>query len=222
MDRMRTLLLAGAAGLALAAYATPGDAQYAGNPPQVSTPAEKAETQQLNEQAIQGTTASPESLNGEGGNPNEPSAVNRARQVQYQQQQDQYRRDQENYREQRAQYERDIHRYDQARFAFGDFPRTYPYDYGDARLRSLYLIAEPNQQLANAPVEGPNGEWLGRVRNVETDVDGRPRRVEIALNHRVAVWVHPGDLKFDADDGILFTDLTRADLWDMPGSMLEM
>jgi len=224
MTSTRTLLLAGAAALGFAAAATPGTAQYAGNPPQVSTPAEKAETQQLNEQATQGTSASPQSLNGEGGNPNEPSAVNRERaaeQAQYQDQQQQYQADQERYRDQRERYERDIHRYDEARFAF-DYPRAYPYRYEDGRLSALYLIAEPSQQLANAPVEGPNGEWVGRVRNVEIADDGRPSRVQIALNHRVAVWVRPGDLKFDADDHILFTDLTRTDLWNMPGSPTEM
>jgi hypothetical protein len=59
--------LAGAAVCALAG-ALMGTACYAqryGNGPQYSTPAEQAQTQQLNEQAISGTTQSPAVLNGE-------------------------------------------------------------------------------------------------------------------------------------------------------------
>jgi len=218
--KVRNIVLGGAAVIALAGgFAAPGFAQYAGNPPQYSTPEEKAQTQQLNQQAQDGTTASPSALNGQGGDVNAPSAQNQAQQQRYQNQQAQYQDDMARYQARKEQYIRDLHRYDEARFYFTDYPHPYPYRYEDARLQRLYLIAEPSQQLANAPVEGPDGVWVGRVRNVETDVDGRPRRVEIALNHRVSVWVDPGDLRFNADDHIVFTDLTRADLWNMPGGM---
>ena len=42
--KVRNLVLSGVAAVALAgAFAAPGFAQYAGNPPQYSTPAEKAQ-----------------------------------------------------------------------------------------------------------------------------------------------------------------------------------
>lgn len=218
--KIGNFVLGGVASVALAVgFSAPGFGQDGGNPPQYSTPAGRAQTQQLNQQSVSGTTASPAALNGEGGQPDEPSAVNQQNQQQYQAQQAQYHQDMERYRAQHRRYMRDIHHYDEARFYFTDYPHAYPYRYDDARLRRLYLIAEPSQQLYNAPVEGPNGEWVGRVRNVEAGVDGRPLHVEIALNHRVSVWVNPGDLRFDADARIVFTDLTRADLWNMPGDL---
>ena len=205
---IKTRILGGVAGLAIAgALAVPSFAQEANNPPQYSSPAARAETQQLNSTAA--------------ANAADTSAQNDAQQQQYQQQQEQYQQSQERYQHQQAQYEHDIHRYDESRYYFTDYPHAYAYNYDDNRLRRLYLIAEPEQQLANAPVEGPNGEWVGRVRNVETGVDGRPNRVEVALNRRVSVWVQPGDLRFDADNHVLFTNLTRADLWNMPGSTYE-
>ena len=217
--KVKTLILGGVAALALAAsFAAPGFAQYSGNPPQVSTPAEKAETSRLNESAQDGTTASPAALNGQGGSIVAPSEQNRARQSQYQDQMDQYEQDRARYEAQRRHYERNIHRYDEARYHFTDYPRPYPYRYRDPELVKLYLIAEPSQQLANAPVEGPDGRWIGRVRNVELAPDGRPRRLEIALNHRVSVWVSPGNFRFDAANKILYTDMTRADFWNLPGA----
>jgi hypothetical protein len=211
--KTRTYVLGGVAALALAA-AAPSFAQTAhdtGTPndtgPQYSTPAEHAQTEQLNGQASQNGAA--------------VNAQNSAQQTQYQQQQDQYQQSQERYQHQRAQYEHDIHHYDEARYYFTDYPHPYPYRYEGANLRKLYLIADPTHQLANAAVEGPDGQYVGRVRNVETSVDGRPLRVEVALNRRVSVWVIPDDLRFDAEDHVVFTHLSRADLWNMPGARYD-
>jgi hypothetical protein len=70
----------------------------------------------------------------------------------------------------------------------------------------LYLIAEPSQQLFNAPVEGPWRMWVGRVRNVET---GRRRpsapHRDCAQQARVGVG-QPGRLPFDPEDHVFFTD----------------
>jgi hypothetical protein len=206
--KTKTYILSGVAALALVgAAAVPSLAQTTNTGPQYSTPAEQAQTQQLNGQASQNAAT--------------VDSQNSAQQSQYQQQQDQYQRDQDRYRHQQAQYEHDIHHYDEARFYFTDYPHPYPYHYEGAGLRRLYLIADPTHQLANAPVEGPDGQFVGRVRNVEIATDGRPLRVEVALNRRVSVWVQPGELRFDADNKIVFTHLTRADLWDMPGATYE-
>jgi len=143
-------------------------------------------------------------------------------QQQYQQQRQDYQDKQGRYDDQKRQYDRDARRYDQAQWNYNDYPAAYNYRYDDnPRLMKLYLIAEPSQQLANAPVEGPSGAWVGKVRNVETGTDGRPARVEIALNRRVSVWVNPRDLRFDADNRVVFTSLTRAQLWETPGATIE-
>ncbi|MGH6872982.1 MAG: hypothetical protein ACREHE_15915 [Rhizomicrobium sp.] len=225
--RMRTLVLGSAAGLSLIGaltIATPSFAQDAGNPPQVSTPSEKQETRQLNDQGTDGTTANPAQLNGNASAPSaSPSQVQYDQNKQrYDQQQDQYRHDQDRYRNEHARYDRENRRYDVREYAW-DYPhRVYVYHYADTPdLQRLYLIAQPEQQLASVPIEGPNGQWVGRVRNIETGVDGRPFRVEVALNRRVSVWVPAGDFRYDPEDRILFTDMNRDQLWDMPGATVE-
>lgn len=226
---LKTLILGSAIALA---FATPsfaqGDEQTG---PQYSTPAEHAATQNLNGQANDGTTESPAALNGQADR-GQPSASQvqyeqqqqeyQAKQQEYQDSQKRYRDQQDRYRSLHIQYERNLHHYYNARFYFTDYPHaSYPYRYEDRHLVRLYMIAEPSQQLSGAPVEGPDGQFIGKVRSIETAPDGRPAHVEIALNRRVSVWVEPSDLRFDADDHVVFTHLTRSDLWDMPGATYE-
>jgi hypothetical protein len=237
--RMKTTtLLAGSVALcALAgAIATPGYAQ--GAQPQYSTPAEQAQTRELNQQAADGTAQPPDTLNGQyaqssqygapGSQNNDSAPPPSAQQQQYDEQMQQYGQQREQYQDQRQRYDSDnaryranLRAYDRTMYDW-QYPAPIEYRYSDDRdLRRLYLIADPTHQLARLPVEGPDGRWVGRVRNVETALDGRPARVEIALNRRVSVWVHPGDLRYDADNHVVFTDLTRADLWQMPGATVE-
>ncbi len=237
--KMRTLVLGSAAGISLVgalAFASPSFAQYDGNPPQVSTPAERQQTQQLNGQAADGTTATPSQLNGQAprdGNAQTGTAAQAqydAQNAQYQQQQQdyldkrqQYDRDRAKYGEEHARYEHDLHRYDVRADVWTDYPRrTFSYRYGDRDgLQRLYLIQSPQEQLWNTAVEDPSGEWVGKVRNIDTGIDGRPFRIEVALNRRVSVWVPAGDFRFDPVDHVLFTDLNRSQLWDMPGATVE-
>lgn len=251
------MMLAGSASLcalALALGSTAALAQgtYGGNGPQYSTPQEQEQTQRLNQEAVSGTTESPQVLNGEaqtdGGVPQQtgygnPSSGNgyagapqdqvgypdRAnanggaadpQQQQYQQQLQQYGAQQDEYQRARTQYHANLRAYDLAMYDWA-YPAPIAYNYGAGGLQPLYLIAEPSQQLFQIPVEGPGGRWVGRVRNIETAPDGRPARVEIALNRRVSVWVSPGDLRYDSFDHVLLTDLSRAELWQMPGATVQ-
>ncbi|HEY2070126.1 MAG TPA: hypothetical protein VGG48_11275 [Rhizomicrobium sp.] len=229
---IRTLVLGSAASLTLAlGFASASMAQDANNPPQYSTPAERQQTQQLNSQAQDGTTASPAQLNGDSNAPSGSAAQSQynAQQTQYQQQQQQYQNQQQQYQNDRsryhadhARYDHELRQYDTRQYAWEYPHRVYAYHYGEGPdLQRLYLIAQPAEQLASAPVEGPNGEWVGKVRNVDTGIDGRPFRIEIALNRRVSVWVPAGDFRFDPNDHILFTDMSREQLWDMPGATVE-
>lgn len=94
--KLRNLVLAGAL---FASPALPALAQYAGNPPQVSTPAEKQETRELNRQAVEGTYDAPAMLNGE------PSASQSSDSWQ------RYQISLSRYRQSRAAYERAMARY---------------------------------------------------------------------------------------------------------------
>ncbi len=239
--RIRTLILSSAAMLVFAAggaFAQSGssDGRYGSGPAQ-STPSEMQQTDQLNQQGVSGTAQSPGAPNGkqaapqngpvndEGAAPDTQSrsatqAQYDAQQEQYQDQMQQYRNAQGRYRDDRDTYARNLRDWDLAQYAWY-YPRPYVYRYGDEHgLQPLYLIAEPSQQLAQLPVEGPGGRWVGRVRNVDIAPDGRPARIEIALNRRVSVWVRPGDLRFDPEYRMLYTDLSREDLWNMPGATI--
>ena len=142
-------------------------------------------------------------------------------QQRYDQQEDEYQQQRQRYQDDRARYDHDIRAYDRAMYDW-IYPAPVAYIYGErGPLERLYLIAEPSQQLFKAPVEGPGGRWVGRVRNVDIAPDGRPLRVEVALNRRVSVWVQPGDLRYDPQTRILFTDLDRDQLWEMPGATVE-
>jgi hypothetical protein len=249
--KTNTILLSSAAIIALLgamSVARPAVAQSIMNPPQYSSPAERAETQQLNDQNLNGTTQSPAELNGgtstsqpgyyggeqppygsaqSGDEDQQDYPAPNDQQTQYQQQMQQYENQQQDYQDQRDQYENEKDRYrhnlswyDQARWNY-DYPHAFVYEFDEPRLVQLHMMSEPSQQLAGAPVEGPNGVWVGRGRNIETAPDGRPSRVEIALNRRVSVWVDPHDLRFDPDEHVVYTDLTRHALWDMPGARVE-
>ena len=224
---MNSKLLAGCALAALLA-ASPAFAQDSdsagpyGNGPQYSTPAEQAQTQDLNRQSTNGTDVSPAALNGEApsGTPSAQSQQYDQERAQYDQSQERYQDQRDRYRAERAQYNRDIRRYDLARYDYS-YPRPYAYEFDAGSLRPLNRIAEPSQQLYEVPIEGPSGRFVGRVRNVQIGTGGWPLRLEVALNRRVSVWVSPGHFRYDPYNRVLFTDLSRDELWEMPDARVE-
>ena len=272
--RIRKVVLVSTAATAIATAAFAQSAGYDvryGGGPQSSTPTEMQQTNELNQQGINGTYQSPAALNGQqpaqnapvtdqspnatapyqpqqmqytqpprqytnapvGDVPQQqqsydsgqtqysgPQAQYQSQQDQYQDQMQRYHEQQQDYRYDRARYRQNLRDYDLAQYAWS-YPAPLAYHYGEGYgLQPLYLIAEPSRQLWQAPVEGSDGRWVGRVRNVDIGPDGRPFRVEVALNRRVSVWVSPGDLRFDPADGMLYTDLTRGELWSMPGATI--
>ena len=210
---VRTAILSGvaAAGICTAAFAQTGYDNRYGSGPRQSTPAEMQQTDQLNQQQMNGAQSD--------------NAAQAQYQSQYQDQQQQYNDQMQNYQAQQQRYRYDRERYN-ARLAAYDlaqyewsYPAPVVYRYGEG-LQPLYLVAEPSTLLWRVPIAGPGGRWVGRVRNVEIAPDGRPSRVEVALNRRVSVWVRPGDLRYDPGAHVLYTDLRREDLWNMPGATL--
>jgi hypothetical protein len=225
--KIRSLVLGGVASLSLVAVlATPSLAQQqqdSPNGPQYSTPAERAQTQQLNSQAQSGTTTSPAALNGQApaGTPSNSQVQYNAQQQQYQQQQEHYQDQRQHYRDQRAQYIHNLRRYDVAQYAWTDYPvRVYAYRFHNPDF--VHVDTLDRRQLAYVPVEGPDGRWVGRIRSVEYTPDGHVGgRIEIALNRHVSVYVNAADLVYDPRDRVIFTDLTRDQLWAMPGETIE-
>jgi hypothetical protein len=191
-----------------AAHAQPNDYSRS------SSPAEMIETRQLNDAATRGQLR-PED------------------QVQYQQQLERYQTEQNRYQRARSRYDKQRVAYDRQRDNYlrehspyyktrgrdlWRLPDTAPPVPHQASLSRLYLLAEPSQQLARAPLVDGAGNWVGRVRNVETAFDGRPSRVQIVLyRDQRAVWVRPDDLDYDTVTGVLFTPLRYHDLRMLPG-----
>lgn len=198
---------------------------WEGNPPQYSSPDERAQTRQLNMESLNGTTQTPAVLNGEERpTPGSMRAVTNGTiaDQQYDQRLQDYQDEQEQYQNERAQYEDRLrgysHRlrwYDQARWDYDDYPNGYAYDYDAAE--PIYSV---RRDLTDVPVEGPDGEWVGEIRDMRFAPDGRPVRVEISLNRRVAVWVDAGDFRFDPRENVAYTDVSRDALWDMPDAVV--
>ena len=133
----KSFVLNGAALAALLLAGTPAFAQYAGNPPQVSTPAEREQTQSLNQQNADGTYQTPGELNGEeqdqsgpppsdaGAQYNDQREQYERQRAQYDQSQQRYQEQQDRYQAQRHRYIRDLRRYDLARYEWTDYPRVF-------------------------------------------------------------------------------------------------
>lgn len=216
---LRTALFASAAFAAITIGAGMAFAQdYHAEP----TPQEQQQTQQLNEQANQNIA------------PKDASVVqaDATDQSHYQQQLDQYRARERKYWESQADFEKQRDNYALqssnydistdallANRAWYDEHHyrvytAYP-DYPETRLQALYLIAEPSQQITQAPVVDFAGYEVGHVRNVDIGVDGRPVRVQIALTPNRFVWVMPGELRFDPEGHAVYSDLSAKRLWDL-------
>ncbi|HEY5239590.1 MAG TPA: hypothetical protein VIJ62_14505 [Rhizomicrobium sp.] len=217
---LRTALFASAAFAAVTIGAGMAFAQtdYRAEP----TPQEQQQTQTLNQKADDNAAPMDASA----------KAADNADQQKYQQQLDQYRARERKYWESQADFEKQRDSYalqssnydistDQllANRAWYDEHHyrvytAYP-DYPEERLQPLYLIAEPTQQISQAPVIDFAGYEIGHVRNVETAVDGRPARVQIALTNHRFVWVMPGELRFDPQGHAVYSDLSAQRLWDL-------
>lgn len=204
-------------------YGNPSTDNYAGEPGAPDQTAPTMPPQQTGSpqaNGYYGNPQAPSSPQGYGGDNGGASQQQYEGQVQrYGEQQQEYQRQNEQYREESARYRANLRAYDLAMYDWA-YPAPIAYHY-DGGLEPLYLVAEPSQQLFQIPVEDPGGRWVGRVRNIDTAPDGRPARVEVALNRRVSVWVQPGDLRYDPYSHVLFTDLSRGQLWQMPGATVE-
>lgn len=210
---IRTLALSGAAvaGLTLYGAAFAQDIGMTHN----STPAEKAQTQDLNAGQQQDAASS--------------AATDTAAMDEYQEKLQTFERRQQTYHQQRAQYDNEKarydanhavwrHRYDTAHWGERSY---YGVSYGDSHLVRLSTLADPEHQLAFALVVGPEGNWIGKINDVDSKWDGHPDRVQIAISDTRAVWVDPSDLRYDLDEHIVITKLTRDQLGRMPNSRLE-
>lgn len=186
------LCSAGALALSIGAATAEGNDPYTHNP----TPEERAQTQSLNTQQANDAQANSE----------EAAAIqqqNAQAQAQVAGEQAQYQADLERYRDRRAEY---------------DYDRTHPDTwwrerYEHATLQHFYDI--PRAELIGLRVIGEDGYRIGLVRDVERHDDGRIARVKLVLRNGDALWVPARDLRYDAEDRFVFTDLSIEQIYDM-------
>ncbi|MGC8535737.1 MAG: hypothetical protein ACP5QR_09425 [Rhizomicrobium sp.] len=187
---------------------------------QHSTQDERARTKELNQRQRNGTYALPATLNGQmPGGLKQADETNEERSRAYRDRLSHYHKQMDRYREQRSNYEHNMARFDQRKWRFRTYPNDIHYSYEVDSLRRVALMTR-SRVLIGLPVQGPNG-WVGRVRNEHVDTSGRIGRVEIALNHRFAVWVPADHLRFDRHRSVVFTDLSKQDVWGMTGSYVQ-
>jgi hypothetical protein len=203
--KLRTLALSGASVLLTTFGATSVVADpAAGNPyTQNPTPEERAQTNQLNNQA-QGQATSDADANAED-------------QDQYQDQQSQYQDQVQQYQNSQDRYQARKDRYLDERAEY-NFDRSHPYAwwherYERATLNDFYGV--PRDELIDVRVMRDNGFVLGRVREVDRLPDGRIGAVRIVFRNGDYAWVKARNLRYDVDDRIVFTDLTYPEIRDL-------
>ena len=198
---IRRLALSAASALVLGAGHAPAQEgnPYTHNP----TPQERAQTQQLNEQA-QGQATSDTDASQIG------QEQYQQQQQRYQDQQRQYQNDQQAYRAQQENYW-DEH-------ADYNYDRSHPYDwwrerYARATLNRFYGI--PRAELIDLRVLTEGGFRVGRIREIDRRADGRVAAVRIVFRDAQSAWVRARDLRYDPEDRIVFTDLSLRELHEI-------
>ena len=191
MMSVKTLALCGTATLCIA-FALSGAALAQSTTSQSSTPAEQAQTQQLNQDIT---------------NANADADAQSARDnAQYQAELLQYKASQANYEESAARYEAARDRYvaANARYRRGAWPSRYE--------QSLIV---GTSDLLGARVHTANGRTVGRVEEIALS-SGHVDALRVTLDRgRGDVWIESADLRFDADQKVVMTDLDRQDLREM-------
>lgn len=151
---------------------------------------EKAQTQQLNQ-----STAVVD------GAANTQNAQDNA---QYQAQQQQYQADRQKYEAQAARYEaaREHYAEERAKYRRGVWPARYEHS-----------IIVGTAELMGARVQTYNGHTVGHVEEIAQSPGGHVDALRVALdNGKGDVWVDAGDLRFDANENLVMTDLDHRDL----------
>jgi hypothetical protein len=197
MMSIKTIALSSAFPISFAVFLLAAAPALASQPG--SSPAEKAQTQQLN-QVITDSNAAADAQSVE------KNAVYQGQQDRYQEQLRRYRAGQTNYEERAVRYEAARERYiaGHAQYQRTGWPVRY----------EQRLIVDTTD-LLGARVNTANGYAVGHV--VEIALAGsRVDALRVTLDSsRGDVWIESADLRFDADRKIVMTNLNRHDLYVM-------
>jgi hypothetical protein len=220
---MRMHISLAVSGLALSAFliAAPVLAQdrvgAGGLPTNESTPAEKAQTQSLNNQ-IQADNAAAEAqaAQAQAQHDAQVAATNaqaNANDAQYQAQQRQYQGQLQQNQNAQADYAARTQQYHDLRARYASERAAYrrgawPERYSSWRLQS-------DARLIGDRVEIISGARVGTVDYVVRAPGGRVEALAITLDNGKRVWIDENDIRFNRTNGVIVTNLDRGDLYRM-------
>ena len=209
-------LMATVSGLAMALFLTPAFAQAQdspernrvnadGLPTTHSTPAEKAETAQINAQIGVSNAA--------------VDAKADANNAQYQAQQQQYQGQLQNNAAQQAAYTDKNAQYNALRARYAVERAAYHRGIWPGRYRT-WMLAERDSRLVGGRVELLSGARVGTVTDTAIAANGRVTALLVELDNNRVVWIDAGDVRYNRADGVVMTNLNRSDLRHMADQRL--
>ena len=181
-------------------------------PKTLSTPAEKAETAEINNQVRAGNAAVDAQTDAN-------NAQYQAQQRQYEGQKQQYQgqlqlnqAQQRDYQDRNIAYDGLRERYAAERAAYhrGAWPNRYV----------TWVVPERDAGLAGERVELIGGSRVGTVVDSAHAANGNVTALLVKLDNEKIVWIDAGDVRYNRADGIVITDLDRADLRHMADERL--
>jgi hypothetical protein len=213
---MKNLSLMAASGLAFSTFliVSPVCAQNErvdanGMPTTHSTPAEQAETAQINKQVGANNAAADAQANAQADANN---AQYQAQQQQYQNQLQQNQAARQEYRDRTAAYQSLRARYAAERAAYhrGIWPDRYV----------KWVIVERDAKLIGERVELINGNRVGTVIDTAHTPSGNVEALLVRLDNDKIVWIDSADVRYNRTDGIVMTNLDAGDLHHMADERL--
>jgi hypothetical protein len=223
---MKRISMAAASGLALSAFliTTPAFAQASGTPAVIggshvdangmptnhSTPAEQAETAQLNAQV--GVTDKP----GTGAN----DAQYQAQQQQYQNAQGDYQQKLQDHAAAQADYQNKSAAYADRMVAYAALRDRYraeraAYHRGMWPQSSARWTLDDSANLIGQRVQILGGDRVGTVTSVARTAGGRVEGLEVSLDNGRMAWIDRADIRYDRGNTTVVTNLDRHDLYAM-------
>ena len=201
-------LLMGTVSFAQGGGPVPGERVDAnGLPTTRSTPAEQAETAQINRQVGAQNAAADAKAAGDTAKADADNAQFQAQQQQYQGQLQQNQAQQLDYQDRTAIYNSLQARYAVERAAYrrGVWPNRYV----------KWVIVERDAGLIGGRVQLITGARVGTVIDTAHSANGNVSALMVKLDSDKIVWIDASDARHNRADGIVMTNLNRADLRHM-------
>jgi len=189
--KIRTLSLGSVALAGLLLVVAPA---LAAGTSQDSSPAERAQTDQLNSDAANRARSD--------------TAANNAAQSDYDAARAAYESNLNDYDARKATYDNDRASYEARRH---DYERNRDQRWGAFRDHDRYhdIASFHSSDLVGKVVSTRGGERIGRIRDVDYSPDGRVNRIAIAVRYNRVAWLYADDVRYDPRSRTILIDLSR-------------